>query len=50
MVLTAECLGVKTGLGSKFGTWLLETKHAQNDGKLPKLGRIIATHHEGCGG
>ena len=49
LCLVTECLGKKTGLGSKFGSWLMETEHAQNGGKLAKFGRI-ATHREGCGG
>jgi len=49
LVLVSECLGHKTGLGSKFGSWLMETKHAQSGGLLCKFGRI-ATHKEGVGG
>ena len=49
LCLVVECLGVKTGVGSKFGSWLLETRHAQSSGRLPKFGRIAA-HREGCGG
>ena len=49
LVLVSECLGYKTGLGSKMGSWLLETQHAQQGGSVAKFGRI-ATHHEGCGG
>eukprot|EP01052_Picozoa_sp_SAG31_P018175 SAG31_NODE_1275_length_9050_cov_1.986929_4_plen_349_part_00 len=47
--LIVEPLGKKTGLGSKFGSWLLSTQHAQSGGKLCKFGHI-ATHHEGSGG
>mmetsp|Transcript_19386 Transcript_19386/g.29523 ORF Transcript_19386/g.29523 Transcript_19386/m.29523 type:complete len:687 (-) Transcript_19386:105-2165(-) len=50
LCLVVEPLGCKTGLGSKFGSWLLMTKYAQSGGKsLCKFGSI-ATHHEGCGG
>jgi len=42
-VLVVESLNRKTGLGSKFGTWLLER------GLTPKYG-YIGTHKEGCGG
>jgi len=50
LCLVVECLGKKTGLGSKFGTWLLMSEQAQNGGgSLCKFGSI-ATHHEGCGG
>mmetsp|Transcript_14863 Transcript_14863/g.20997 ORF Transcript_14863/g.20997 Transcript_14863/m.20997 type:complete len:688 (-) Transcript_14863:187-2250(-) len=47
--LVVEPLGKKTGLGSKFGSWLLATNHAQSGGALAKFGHI-ATHHEGGGG
>jgi len=36
-------LNKKTGLGSKYGTWLLER------GLTPKYA-YIGTHKEGCGG
>ena len=49
LCLVVECLGTKTGVGSKFGSWLLETRHAQASCHLPKFGRIAA-HQEGCGG
>jgi len=49
LCLIVESLGKKTGLGSKFGSWLLMTETAQNTGKLCKFDSI-ATHHEGCGG
>lgn len=42
-VLVVEPLSKRTGLGSKFGTWLLER------GLSPKFGRI-GVHREGCGG
>jgi len=42
-VLIVEPLSTRTGLGSKFGTWLLER------GLTPKFGRI-GVHKEGCGG
>ncbi|KAI0806123.1 transketolase [Irpex lacteus] len=42
-VLVVESLNQKTGLGSKFGTWLLER------GLTPKYG-YIGTNKEGCGG
>jgi len=42
-VLVAETLNQKTGLGSKYGTWLLER------GLTPKYA-YIGTHKEGCGG
>merc|ERR1712086_334666 len=42
-VLIVEPLAKKTGLGSKFGTYLLER------GLTPKFG-TIGVHHEGCGG
>merc|ERR1711963_786847 len=43
LLLVVEPLGKKTGLGSKFGTYLLER------GLAPKFA-TIATHQEGCGG
>jgi len=43
MVLVAESFNRKTGLGSRYGTWLLER------GLTPKFAHI-ATHKEGCGG
>jgi hypothetical protein len=49
MCLVVEPLGRKTGLGSKFGTWLMQSSHAQGGGALCKFGHI-ATHHEGSGG
>lgn len=42
-VLVAEGLSVQTGLGSRFGSWLLER------GLAPKFAHI-GTHREGCGG
>ncbi|KAI0046719.1 thiamine diphosphate-binding protein [Auriscalpium vulgare] len=42
-VLVVESLNQKTGLGSKFGTWLLERQ------LTPKYG-YIGTNKEGCGG
>jgi len=49
MCLVVEPLSTKTGMGSKFGSWLLETEHAQASHTLPKFGRISVTR-EGCGG
>ena len=49
MCLVVESLGVKTGLGSRFGTYLLNTKHAQSGGAISKFGHC-STHHEGGGG
>ena len=49
MCLVVEPLGKRTGMGSKFGTWLLNTQHAQNGNTLCKFGHI-AVHHEGGGG
>lgn len=49
LCLVVECLGYKTGLGSKFGSWLLETEHAQGGGNVARFGRI-ATAKEGSGG
>jgi len=43
MVLVVESYNRKTGLGSRFGSWLLER------GLTPKYAHI-ATHKEGCGG
>lgn len=43
MVLVVEAFNRKTGLGSRFGSWLLERGHT------PKYAHI-ATHKEGCGG
>ncbi|CAL1716069.1 unnamed protein product [Somion occarium] len=42
-VLVVETLNQKTGLGSKFGTWLLERQ------LTPKYG-YMGTNKEGCGG
>jgi transketolase len=42
-VLVAEGLSVATGLGSRYGTWLLER------GLTPKYAHV-GTHKEGCGG
>ncbi|TFK73252.1 transketolase [Pluteus cervinus] len=42
-VLVVESFNVKTGLGSKFGTWLLER------GLTPKYA-YLGTSKEGCGG
>lgn len=47
--LVVEPLGKNTGVGSKFGSWLLATEHAQNGGTLPRFASI-ATHREGGGG
>jgi transketolase len=43
MVLVVEAFNRKTGLGSRFGSWLLER------GLAPKYAHI-GTHKEGCGG
>jgi transketolase C-terminal domain/subunit len=43
MVLVVESFNRKTGLGSRYGSWLLER------GLTPKFAHI-ATHKEGCGG
>lgn len=43
LVLVVECFNRRTGLGSRFGSWLLER------GYTPKFG-YIGTHEEGCGG
>lgn len=42
-VLVVECFNRKTGLGSRFGSWLLER------GFTPKYA-YLGTHKEGCGG
>ncbi len=42
-VLVAEGLSLTTGLGSRFGSWLLER------GLTPRFAHI-GTHREGCGG
>jgi transketolase len=42
-VLVTEAFNRKTGLGSRFGSWLLER------GYTPKFA-FIGTHEEGCGG
>lgn len=42
-VLVVECFNRRTGLGSRFGSWLLER------GLTPKYA-YIGTHREGCGG
>jgi transketolase C-terminal domain/subunit len=42
-VLVTESFNRRTGLGSRFGSWLLER------GYTPKFA-YIATHEEGCGG
>ncbi|NEO51970.1 MAG: transketolase [Okeania sp. SIO3B5] len=42
-VLVVEAFNRRTGLGSRFGSWLLER------GLTPKFG-YLATHQEGCGG
>ncbi|MEL7037249.1 MAG: transketolase C-terminal domain-containing protein [Cyanobacteria bacterium J06592_8] len=43
MVVVVEAFNRRTGLGSRFGTWLLER------GFSPKFASL-ATYHEGCGG
>ncbi len=43
LVLVVESYNRKTGLGSRYGSWLLER------GLTPKFAHI-ATHKEGCGG
>jgi transketolase len=43
LVLVVESFNRKTGLGSRYGTWLLER------GFTPKFAHI-GTHKEGCGG
>ena len=42
-VLTVEAFNRKTGLGSRFGSWLLERGYG------PKFA-YLGTHEEGCGG
>lgn len=42
-VLVVEVFNRRTGLGSRFGSWLLER------GFTPKFG-FLGTHEEGCGG
>ncbi len=42
-VLVVEAFNRRTGLGSRFGSWLLER------GYSPKFG-FLGTYHEGCGG
>ncbi len=42
-VLVVEAFNRRTGLGSRYGSWLLER------GLTPKYA-YIGTHHEGCGG
>jgi len=42
-VLVVECFSRKTGLGSRFGSWLLERGYA------PKFA-YLGTYKEGCGG
>ena len=43
MVLVVESFNKKTGLGSRYGSWLLERGYA------PKFAHL-GTHKEGCGG
>lgn len=43
MVMVVESFNRKTGLGSRFGSWLLERGHT------PKYAHL-GTHKEGCGG
>ena len=43
MVLVVESFNKKTGLGSRYGSWLLESGYA------PKFAHL-GTHKEGCGG
>jgi transketolase C-terminal domain/subunit len=43
LVLVVESFNRKTGLGSRYGTWLLER------GFTPKFAHL-GTHKEGCGG
>lgn len=48
--LIVEPIGYNTGVGSKFGTWLLETEYARlQKGPLCKFGRV-GTYREGGGG
>jgi hypothetical protein len=42
-VLVVESLNRRTGLGSRFGTWLLQRGHA------PRYAHL-GTYREGCGG
>ncbi|WP_421656855.1 transketolase C-terminal domain-containing protein [Leptothermofonsia sp. ETS-13] len=42
-VVVVECFNRKTGLGSRFGSWLLER------GYTPRFA-YLGTHEEGCGG
>ena len=42
-VMVVEAFNRRTGLGSRFGSWLLER------GYTPKYA-YLATHKEGCGG
>ncbi|MEL7316820.1 MAG: transketolase, partial [Cyanobacteria bacterium J06559_3] len=42
-VLVTEAFNRRTGLGSRFGSWLLER------GYTPKFA-YLGTHEEGCGG
>lgn len=42
-VIVVEAFNRRTGLGSRFGSWLLERGYA------PKYA-YLGTHHEGCGG
>jgi transketolase C-terminal domain/subunit len=42
-VLVVEAFNRRTGLGSRFGSWLLER------GLTPKFA-FLGTHIEGCGG
>jgi transketolase len=42
-VMVVEAFNRRTGLGSRFGSWLLER------GLTPKYA-YLGTHHEGCGG
>ncbi|EKQ71024.1 transketolase [Leptolyngbyaceae cyanobacterium JSC-12] len=42
-VLVVEAFNRRTGLGSRFGSWLLERGYA------PRYA-YLGTHHEGCGG
>jgi transketolase C-terminal domain/subunit len=42
-VVVAEAFNRRTGLGSRFGSWLLER------GYTPKYAHL-GTYHEGCGG
>ena len=42
-VVVAEALNRRTGLGSRFGSWLLERR-------ITPRYAYLGTHHEGCGG